>query len=91
MSWIEGRIISGEYDDEMNIFSIQKFKQFFIQSVLHPHQIKGMSDYLRIHQNEEGGQIVILNDQMPVRLSQQEIKSFIADLDEIQSRCKDFS
>jgi hypothetical protein len=28
---------------------------------------------------------------MPVKLSQEEIKQFIADLDEIQSHCKGFS
>jgi hypothetical protein len=91
MSWIEGRIISGEYDNEMNVFTIQKLKQFFVESVLQPHQLQHLSDYLKNHQNEEEGQILILYDQMPVKLSQEEIKQFIADLDEIQSRCKGFT
>jgi predicted ATP-grasp superfamily ATP-dependent carboligase len=91
MSWIEGRIISGEYDHEMNVFTIQKLKQFFVQSVLHPHQMQHLSNYLKNYQNEDKEQIVILYDQMPVRLSQEEIKQFVADLDEIQSRCKGFS
>ncbi|MGX1902145.1 hypothetical protein ACT3HK_12450 [Thermolongibacillus altinsuensis] len=88
MSWIEGRIISGEYDHEMNVFTIQKLKQFSVQSILHPHQMQHLSNY---YQNEDKEQIVILYDQMPVRLSQEEIKQFVADLDEIQSHCKGFS
>jgi hypothetical protein len=91
MPWIEGRIISGEYDNEMNVFTIQKFKQFWVESVLQPHQLQHLSDYLKNHQNEEEGQLLILYDQMPVKLSQEEIKQLIADLDEIQSRCKGFS
>ncbi|MBA2876100.1 hypothetical protein [Thermaerobacillus caldiproteolyticus] len=39
MPWIERRIISGEYDNEMNVFIIQKLKQFFGQFVLPPHRI----------------------------------------------------
>jgi len=91
MSWIEGSIISGEYDKEMNVFTIQKLKQFSVESVLEPHQLQYLSDYLKNHQNDEEGQILILYDQMPVKLSQEEIKQFIADLDEIQSICKAFS
>jgi hypothetical protein len=90
MSRIEGRIISGEYDREKNVFTIQKLKQFFVESVLQPHQLQHLSDYLKNHQDEEG-QVLILYDQMPVKLSQEEIKQFIADLDQIQSRCKGFS
>jgi hypothetical protein len=90
MSRIEGRIISGEYDREKNVFTIQKLKQFFVESVLQPHQLQHLSDYLKNHQDEEG-QVLILYDQMPVKLSQEEIKQFIADLDEFQSRCKGFS
>jgi hypothetical protein len=91
MSWIEGRIISGEYDNEMNVFTIQKLKQFFVESVLQPHQLQQLSDYLKNQQNEEKEQVIVLYDQMPVKLSQEEIKQFIADLEEIQSRCKGFS
>jgi hypothetical protein len=90
MSRIEGRIISGEYDKEKNVFTIQKLKQFFVESVLQPHQLQHLFDYLKNHQDEEG-QVLILYDQMPVKLSQEEIKQFIADLDEFQSRCKGFS
>jgi hypothetical protein len=47
MSWIEGRIISGEYDNETNVFTLQKFKQFFDESMLEPHQLQYLSDYLK--------------------------------------------
>ncbi|HZG59146.1 MAG TPA: polysaccharide deacetylase family protein [Anoxybacillus sp.] len=64
MSWIEGRIISGEYDNEMNVFTIQSLKQFSIETALQPHQMQHLSDYLKNHQNEEEGQILILYDQI---------------------------
>jgi hypothetical protein len=65
VSWIEERIISGEYDNETNVFTIQKLKQFFIESVLQPHQLQHLSDYLKNQQNEKEGQLLILYDQMP--------------------------
>lgn len=68
VSWIEGRIISGEYDNEMNVFTIRKLKQFFVESVLQPHQLQQLSAYLKNQQNEEKGQILVLYDQMPVKL-----------------------
>jgi len=68
VSCIEGRIISGEYDNEMNVFTIQKLKQFFVESVLQPHQLHQLSAYLKNQQNEEKGQILVLYDQMPVKL-----------------------
>lgn len=51
VSRIEGRIISGEYDNEMNVFTIQKLKQFFVESVLQPHQLHQLSTYLKNQQN----------------------------------------
>lgn len=91
MTRMEGRIISGEYDNERNVFTIQKFKPFFVESVLQPHQLQHLSDYLKNHQDEEEGQVHILYDQILVKSSQEEIKQFTADLGEFQSRCKGFS
>jgi hypothetical protein len=67
-------MISGEYNNEMNIFTIQKLKPFFVPSVFQPHQMQHLSDYLKNHQNEEEGQVIILYEQMTVRLSKKEIK-----------------
>jgi CRISPR/Cas system CSM-associated protein Csm2 small subunit len=85
MSYHEGLIISGEYDKEMNEFSIQKVKEFQTQSVVNQKQVNSLYQYLKSHIDEEEGQIVTLYDQMPVKLSQEEVRQIIQDLEQIQS------
>nr|MDH3153366.1 hypothetical protein [Bacillus licheniformis] len=47
MSSIEGQIMSGDFDDEMNVFSLKKIKQFQTQTSLKENQLKALQHYLR--------------------------------------------
>ncbi len=79
-----GDIISGEFDEHMNEFSLRKVKYFTTESTIRESQLKSLFDYLKKHRNDTDGQIITLYDQMPIRLSQEEINLFISDLEKVQ-------
>ncbi|PMC33811.1 hypothetical protein CJ195_26585 [Bacillus sp. UMB0899] len=81
---VEGVIISGEFDDIMNEFSLTKVKQFPTESTLRQNQLKLLYDYLEKHKQDEGGQFVTLYDQLPVHLSQGEIYQLLNDLKKVK-------
>ncbi|MFF2449606.1 hypothetical protein ACFVSW_21415 [Neobacillus sp. NPDC058068] len=81
---LTGNIISGEFDELMNEFSLQKVKHFTTESTIKESQLKSMYDYLKKHRNDIDGQIITLYDQMPIRLSQEEVNLFIRDLEKVQ-------
>lgn len=83
--FMQGNIIAGEFDSMMNEFSLQKVKNFDLESVLKVNQINNIYDYLKKHQDEVDGQIITLYDQMPVRLSQNEINQLISDLEKVMT------
>lgn len=83
--FLQGSIITGEFDSLMNEFYLQKVKNFELESVLKENQINNIYDYLKKHQDEEDGQIITLYDQMLVRLSQNEINQLISDLEKVMS------
>ncbi len=85
MSYIEGTIISGQFNSEANEFAIEKVKDFRTRSVLNEKQISSLYYYIRSHQDDEDGQIVTLYDQMPVKLTQEETKQLLTDLEKIHS------
>ncbi|MBU8683342.1 hypothetical protein MOB49_10725 [Bacillus haynesii] len=85
MSSIEGQIMSGDFDDEMNVFSLKKIKQFQTQTSLKESQLRALQQYLRQHEHDESGQIITLYDQMLVPLSQDDIKALLHDLTKVQS------
>lgn len=82
---LEGNIISGEFHPLMNEFSIQSVKQFATSSTLNQNQFKSLYEYLKKHKHEVDGQVLTLYDQMPVRLSQDDVNQLIDDLDQIKS------
>ena len=81
---LTGNIISGEFDEQMNEFSLQKVKHFTTESTLKESQLERLYDYLKKNRNDIEGQIITLYDQMPLRLNQEEINLFISDLEKIQ-------
>lgn len=83
--FMQGTIIAGEFDSSMNEFSLQKVKSFNTVSVLKENQINNIYNYLKKHQHEKDGQIITLYDQMPVRLSQNEINQLISDIEKVMS------
>lgn len=82
---LNGNIISGEFDEQLNEFSLQQVKYFSIESILKENQLLALCDYLKKHQNDADGQIITLYDQLLVRLSQEEINLLISDLEKVQS------
>ncbi|RFU67015.1 hypothetical protein D0469_16365 [Peribacillus saganii] len=82
---LEGHIISGDFDQTSNEFSLQKVKNLSTQSVLNQAQINNIYQYLKKNQDDNGGQVLTLYDQMPVHLSQDEINQLILDLEQVQS------
>jgi hypothetical protein len=82
---LRGNIISGEFEDGINEFSLQKVKHFSVESTINESQMKILYDYLKEHQNDKDGQIITLFDLMPVRLSQKEVYDFIGDLEKVLS------
>ncbi|ATH93015.1 MULTISPECIES: hypothetical protein [Bacillus] len=88
MSFIEGQIVSGDFDQEMNVFSLKKVKQFHTQTSLKENQLEALQQYLKQHEDEADGQIITLYDQMLVPLSQADIKALLNDLSKVQSLYK---
>ncbi|RDU38017.1 hypothetical protein DRW41_00105 [Neobacillus piezotolerans] len=82
---IEGSIISGEFDPSMNEFSLHKVKNLNTQSVLKENQLTAIYNYLKKHENDDDGQIITLNDQMPIRLTREELLKLAADFKKILS------
>ena len=80
---LRGNIISGEFDQIVNEFSLQKVKHFSVESSIKESQLKILYNYLKEHLDDVDGQIIILYDQMPVHLSQKEISDFINDLEKV--------
>ncbi|WP_053365667.1 hypothetical protein [Bacillus sp. FJAT-27245] len=82
---IEGSIISGEFDQSMNEFSLQKVKNLNTESILKESQLMSIYNYLKKHEHEADGQIITLNDQMPIRLNPDELRQLMVDLEKILS------
>ncbi|MCM3576285.1 hypothetical protein QNH36_19365 [Mesobacillus sp. AQ2] len=83
--YMQGTIIAGEFDSSMNEFSLQKVKSLNTESVLKENQLNNIYHYLKKHQHEDDGQIIILYDQMPLHLTQNEINELICDLERVMS------
>ncbi|GAM13195.1 hypothetical protein [Mesobacillus selenatarsenatis] len=83
--FVEGKIISGEFDQSLNEFSLQRVKSFETQSIFKECQMEAVYNYLIKHERDSDGQIVTLYDQMLVRLTQSEINELISDLERVKS------
>jgi|SRR5699024_486581 len=83
--FMEGHLISGEFYENRKEFSLQQVKHFVTETTLNENQLHTLSTYLNRHQDPDG-QIVTLYDQMPIRLSAEEVKLLAEDLGQIQSR-----
>lgn len=82
---ITGNIISGEFDEQINEFSLYSIKHLSLESTINESQLKNLCAYLKKHEDDLDGQIVTLYDQMPIWLSQQEISLLLDDLEKVQS------
>lgn len=82
---LDGSIIAGEFDEGMNEFTLTQVKHLMTESVIRENQLKALYHYLKKHEDDADGQIITLYDQMPVRLSQEEIKLLLSDLEKVQT------
>ncbi|UYZ24170.1 hypothetical protein [Mesobacillus jeotgali] len=82
--FVDGKIISGEFDSSINEFSLQRVKSFETQSIFKECQMESVYNYLKKHENDPDGQIITLYDQMPVRLTQSEISQLLSDLERVK-------
>ncbi|WP_406944265.1 hypothetical protein ACJA3J_12965 [Halobacillus sp. SY10] len=81
---VNGKIIRGEFDRVNDEFVLNQVKHFTTQSTLNKDQLDTIYEYLNNHKDEEDSQILTLNEQMLVRLSQEESSQFIEDLNQIR-------
>lgn len=84
MGYIKGIIISGEFDQVENIFTLQEVKNFPTETLLKKEQLQELSVYLQKNLDKDG-QILSLYDQLLVRFSNDEIEAFLADIETIQT------
>lgn len=82
---LQGKMITGEFDPTVNEFSLQKVKQFDTETILNESQIHRMYQYLKKQQHEASGQIITLNDQVLVNLSQDELNELLLDMEKVMS------
>ncbi|WP_409298740.1 hypothetical protein V1498_10170 [Peribacillus sp. SCS-26] len=82
--YLDGKIISGEFNNETQEFSLQKVKHLYTETTLKENQINELYSYLKLHEDETDGQIITLYDQMLVRLSPEEIGILLEELEILQ-------
>ncbi|MCM3584362.1 hypothetical protein M3182_01230 [Mesobacillus maritimus] len=84
MQTVNGTILSGQFDETENVFTLESIKSFYTVTTLNEKQIQNLSSYLEKHQADDG-QVVSLFDQLLIRLSKEEVKSLLNDLTQIES------
>ncbi|HLR80422.1 MAG TPA: hypothetical protein VK119_07555 [Bacillota bacterium] len=82
---LNGNIIFGEFDRPSNAFILQKVKHVPTETMLSEKQLLSLYNYLHQHKHDEDGQVITLDDDMPLLLTQKEIDQLLDDLDHIRS------
>ncbi|CAM3775762.1 hypothetical protein [Mesobacillus zeae] len=82
---LDGQIISGIFDDRTKEFEIEKVKDFYTKSIIKKNQVDTLYHYLKLHEDDQEGQIITMYDQIPVLLTQGEIKRLLRDLEQVKS------
>ncbi|MFC0472144.1 hypothetical protein ACFFHM_16955 [Halalkalibacter kiskunsagensis] len=84
MTNINGQIISGEFDKEMNEFILQKIKNQPTESIIKESQFSRLYRYLKEQEGSTGYQVITLYDQMLIPLSKDDLKALLSDLERLQ-------
>ncbi|MFG6116126.1 hypothetical protein ACGTN9_13175 [Halobacillus sp. MO56] len=79
-----GEILSGDFDQTSDTFILQQVKQHTTTSSFNKNQFHMIYEYLNQHTQDSDGQVLSLNDQLLIQLSQEELSLFINDLDRIR-------
>lgn len=83
MARIEGQLISGTFDEEEKVYTLEQVKHVTTKTVLQEEQLETLCSYLENCQNT-GSQILTLNDQILLPLSGEELAILLHDLKAIQ-------
>ncbi|WP_077213455.1 hypothetical protein [Bacillus dakarensis] len=86
---LNGNIIGGEFDAALNEFSMETFKHLETQSTMKQNQVTNLYEYLLKHKHDEDGQVLTLYDQLPLRLTQDEVYQLLEDLEKVRSFYRD--
>lgn len=81
---VSGNIISGQFDEDSNEFSLQQVKHFFTETTINEEQLQNLYYYLKKHENDSEGQFITLYDQLPIRLSKEDVQLLIRDLEKVK-------
>lgn len=81
---IIGQIISGSYNEIHEEFTLNQVKHLQTTSILNEKQVNQLYEYLEKHKDEVDGQVLSLYDQLLVKLSQEDIHKFLADLERLR-------
>ncbi|UCZ53519.1 hypothetical protein LGQ02_01585 [Bacillus shivajii] len=82
---VDGNLISGQFDEQTNEFTLQQVKDLETETRLNEQQCNTLAKYLNQHKDDTEGQVLTLYDQLLVRLNQKEMNEFVTDLEKIQS------
>ncbi|MEK5443002.1 MULTISPECIES: hypothetical protein [Fredinandcohnia] len=81
----ENKLIMGEIEEEA--FVLTQFKHMTTQSVISKERLGAICDYLsRKVDSGENEHYITLNDQMPIRLNQAEMKELLDEFIEIRGK-----
>ncbi|WP_078546810.1 hypothetical protein [Litchfieldia alkalitelluris] len=75
-------IIQGEIVD--NQYILKQVKQLSTQSVMKKQQIKQLSDYLAKSIHHDDQHLITINDQLPIRLNNDEVNQLLNELEMIE-------
>ena len=81
---LDGNIISGEFDEGTNEFSLQQVKQLTTETTLSPGQVQALYNYLQKYRQDADGQVITLYDQMPLYINRKEIELLLNDLEKVK-------
>jgi glutaredoxin len=82
---MENSIFSGNINHQTNEFILNKVKDFETQSVINENKLNRIFDYLQKAKNEESLPIIMINDQLPIRLNKEEIHQLLKEIENIRN------
>lgn len=85
---MENTIFLGTINHQTNEFILRKVKDFETRTVFNENQLQRIFDYLQKTKNEENLPVIIINDQLPVRLNKQEIRQLITEIEKIRNQIR---
>ena len=86
MEVYEGTLLYGNYDEENQGFTLKRIKNVLTETQLNEQQLYALYEYLKRHEDDSGGQIVSLYDQLLLKLTPEEVKVLLSDLQEVLER-----